>query len=538
MKFCAACCNELPQEKFSKKQWKLKQHQRRCTDCIDADREVQLKSPSPSKENSDGRTGNEGGGDEAPSCYICLEDGLDDSGGKLRRDCSCRGGSGFVHMSCIGHYAEQKFKSNTKIGSHPWKYCPNCHHEYQNTFAIDLAKLYVACMGRNYKRMHLHINIIEAQITLLENLVTVVTPDVSRMKYHSESQTEEAKQIANDILHKVRRMKLKGIISSNARIYEAYSYEALGNFAQIEAAKNGGDKQLFSEAMKYFEKSLDVATANNFPEGISRAKALISMVRSNMGEAEHVTASLDQMEMIHEIEAKKSESSVDAIQSGVRYAEALKKSSKQGVKSTRLFMKLREICQRVHGSDHKLTQLVKKKKKDCSTTWMSSEGNGDRHIFMDYDGSFEKCVGLNKDLNIFQALSTETSIESLIPIQSLYIDDIVFDDGTPVFSSPHPISSNVDPNQFKLGDIRIWDLGAGGSRNLTITPTELNAQDLKLGDIRSWDKNTKCYTIQWEDESIEPCAVPRDRVFVPSCFCDGCMEFNKQFTANQCVKAK
>ena len=39
MKVCAACSKELPKDKFSKKQWQLKQ-QRRCKECIAAKREV------------------------------------------------------------------------------------------------------------------------------------------------------------------------------------------------------------------------------------------------------------------------------------------------------------------------------------------------------------------------------------------------------------------------------------------------------------------------------------------------------------------
>ena len=42
MKVCAACCNELPREKFSNKQWNTKQYQRRCIECIDAGQECIL----------------------------------------------------------------------------------------------------------------------------------------------------------------------------------------------------------------------------------------------------------------------------------------------------------------------------------------------------------------------------------------------------------------------------------------------------------------------------------------------------------------
>ena len=38
MKTCAACCIELPRDRFSKKQWNMNQRQRRCTVCIDSNR--------------------------------------------------------------------------------------------------------------------------------------------------------------------------------------------------------------------------------------------------------------------------------------------------------------------------------------------------------------------------------------------------------------------------------------------------------------------------------------------------------------------
>jgi len=105
MKICAACCNELPQSNFSKKQWKLKQYERRCTDCIAANRELQLKPPPKTNVVKE---------DDTPTCYICLDDGPDELGGEVMRDCSCRGSAGYVHLSCAVKYAEQKYMSDAK----------------------------------------------------------------------------------------------------------------------------------------------------------------------------------------------------------------------------------------------------------------------------------------------------------------------------------------------------------------------------------------------------------------------------------------
>ena len=53
MKLCAACHQDLPKDKFSKKQWKLgAECQRRCTTCVRDNREVQ-QPPPPVHENND-----------------------------------------------------------------------------------------------------------------------------------------------------------------------------------------------------------------------------------------------------------------------------------------------------------------------------------------------------------------------------------------------------------------------------------------------------------------------------------------------------
>ena len=291
--------------------------------------------------------------------------------------------------------------------------------------------------------------------------------------------------------------------------------------------------------MKYLERSLEVATVNNDSELITRAKSLIDNVRINMGESEPDMSTYTQMKKRYELEAKKSESGVDTIQIGVAFAETLKNVHHRGVESERLFMKLREICQRVHGSEHKLTKLVHSKQSEKSSVRMRSEGNDNSYILFDYDGSFQKCMGMNQDINVISAILSESKRggKFRVPIDSLSIDDVVFDNGTIVFSSPQPVGCNGDLDKFILGDMRRaqlvdekmfkeYDQDVVDGR---LKPAELNFKDLKLGDIRAWYKDTKCYMIHWEDESIAPCAVPRDRVFVPNCICSKCIESNKQF---------
>ena len=82
------------------------------------------------------------------SCWICLEEGPDENGQPLRRDCSCRGDSGYMHVSCVVRYAEQKsrvaYLPSNAIGDielfcNPWRSCSNCYQEYQNEVALEMA---------------------------------------------------------------------------------------------------------------------------------------------------------------------------------------------------------------------------------------------------------------------------------------------------------------------------------------------------------------------------------------------------------------
>ena len=142
-KLCSACKQDLPKEGYSKKQWQLKQNQRRCKDCIADNKESQPEEPKPerrpSNDNIKSIVPNVGIG--GVSCWICLEEGPDENGQPLRRDCSCRGDSGYMHVSCVVRYAEQK-SCDAYLPSHtithceiervfnPWRSCSNCNHNH------------------------------------------------------------------------------------------------------------------------------------------------------------------------------------------------------------------------------------------------------------------------------------------------------------------------------------------------------------------------------------------------------------------------
>ncbi len=95
--------------------------------------------------------------EEIPCCWLCLEEGPDDEGAPLVRDCSCRGLSGFAHLSCIINYAENKGRQAQCSHDHygdtkkAFEQCHNCKQNYQNNLRRDLMKARLAFAEKECK---------------------------------------------------------------------------------------------------------------------------------------------------------------------------------------------------------------------------------------------------------------------------------------------------------------------------------------------------------------------------------------------------
>ena len=85
--------------------------------------------------------------DDTPECWLCHEEGPDASGKPLVRDCSCRGSTGFAHLSCIVEYAEYQSKKALMLKDNcadsftkAFDFCSNCEQEYQGLVEYQLKK--------------------------------------------------------------------------------------------------------------------------------------------------------------------------------------------------------------------------------------------------------------------------------------------------------------------------------------------------------------------------------------------------------------
>jgi len=420
-----------------------------------------------------------------------FRDGPDELGEDIVRNCSCRGSAGYVHPSCAVKYAEQKYDivlNRKQDDEDPWRICPNCHQDYIDELALHLAKMFVSFIEKNHP--HNHTLILRAQVTRLESLTT---------KNHDRSynQTKEAEQVANSILHKVRQMKLRQIrITDQDRIYEAHAYEILGCMIVEE-----GVKRQFPNALRYFEKSLEVSTANKFDHGIVRAKGLIHMVNSNLsGQVNDESLKSHKLMYEQKVDAF-GQSSCDTIKTGLQYAKALK-NHHHGVKAERLFIELYEISTRYHGHDHELTKGMDDIKAHFMVRVVSVSSNK--------AGRFQSSQALstqdyyNDNAMLYQLRQYNESFERCVVKGPL-----LYSDGP---TTNNEISLSSDEVIFVLGTpVAVGVICHGLER-------------VQLGDVRSWNSESKCYTIHWEDESLESCEVHQSNVRAPSCICNNCMK--------------
>ena len=98
---------------------------------------------------------------EGAACWLCLEEGPDDTGAPLVRDCSCRGNSGFAHLPCLVEYGESKSRECIERGISSvnddiytekiFTQCPNCKQSFQGDIYNDLTKAQLSFFEREFK---------------------------------------------------------------------------------------------------------------------------------------------------------------------------------------------------------------------------------------------------------------------------------------------------------------------------------------------------------------------------------------------------
>ena len=144
MPICCDCDEDVPKAGFAKSQLKKAPEKRRCKKCA---------QPLSGDDHAAAQAAAQA---EVHPCWICLCDDDDGVHGLPRRDCSCRGTAGYVHITCLVDMASQKAdaidispKNTTLKGLgvsvggnvlNPWRECMTCRQAYRGDTLFRLAK--------------------------------------------------------------------------------------------------------------------------------------------------------------------------------------------------------------------------------------------------------------------------------------------------------------------------------------------------------------------------------------------------------------
>jgi hypothetical protein len=298
---------------------------------------------------------------DGAACYFCLGEEGDEEGNSLVRDCSCRGNSGFAHLSCLSKYAEQKCRAARDGDSpsfrEPWYKCTNCKQPFQNQLLIDLASAFVsfaeATYGHDGNSKWEKMKVMDALRLKIESFNTS-----NKLLFTND----DKKDLINQLLDTVKQTKQDLNMNSWVHMpksseeyqyytmlcgnYEAYVYKQLGGIARSE--------EDFNAMITHYKKARAIYNLVDMKDDAQRIDTLISLCTDSLNKQ----AANDGSEFVRnmyerDIHTHGMDSEV-TIQAGLLYAKGLRNEF-HCIEAERLVTKLATISRRVHGPDHKIT---------------------------------------------------------------------------------------------------------------------------------------------------------------------------------------
>ena len=400
------------------------------------------------------------------ACWICLDQ--HDSGMSIERNCSCRGGSGFVHLSCYTKYAEEETKkrfarfSNARSFTSEdeedeeyvaeelakmeaelldaWGKCPTCHQFFLGKFSIDLWSRCAAFVkDYNPDSVGLYVRALTSKLTSMTN--TYSTEDTWRLVHNNE-----ATRIANELLSLYKEMKGSDEVNPNLILQkEGLVYECLANFSMGEARRNN-KKESGKFAEEYFAKARDkykeVQGDLSFKIA-SMERSVFVARREYCKERESTETALKRSRDLYDKAiSSHGKESLNAIVAGEQLVASLH-IAHRGIESQRLITELYTICQRIYGLNHPTTKQVMKHKENATVREVGlPQPDGTTRNFQALRYINDKTVLL---LDIGSNLDVQLSVPS---------NSICIKDGTPVLIRGIPDDYEQSYLNGKIGDLR------------------------------------------------------------------------------------
>jgi len=405
--------------------------------------------------------------DDRPCCWICLDSGPHaESGSPLRRECSCRGLSGYAHSDCLARYARRKSSiagtADLAAFGRPWDVCPNCSQSYRNEVAMDLSSAFIAYVdeGEHKKNGMARLAARRLRLVAFGTYLMSTSRSGTPSKY-----LDDAKEAALAVIAIIDEMRAgEGTrLSQSVQILETDAYSVLG-MAHLQQGTGDGA----AEAVTYFTKCRDMCERIGHRLGttVAESNMALSLAKSGRGSVVNTSDNLSKYDTMYQhCLAISSESSPNSISVGIRLADALMKEH-HVCRANRFMRRVLEVSRRVHGADHDLTKRAAADYARYMKRYVVTVVDQGRQYHFEalrYTEAGRECVVRGP---IVQPRDEDSEQTYIIPTGQL-----VFGVGIPVVVTGLRYS------------------------------TSLNG---KIGDLRSWVEEAGCFMVHFEDEKFAP----------------------------------
>jgi len=313
---------------------------------------------------------------DGASCWLCLEEGPDDSGAPLVRNCSCRGSSGFAHLSCIIEYAEntarqiiQREERNSGVAEAAVRdkafikaffKCPNCKQEYQGGLKDDILKAFLSFNqtvfpenNRLNKTLH----------------VANTTNRLRQLDASVETDRIEGEELVSKLLASIEELEKSEI---PGMVIYARAYADIGGFYEDEASHESMKK-----AKSFYQKARDkyMIMGRKFDLEMREMEIKIGRIESKIrGNTDHryIAAQIKLYRDKYDCCVEQNSNDIDTINAGIKLANALFVVFCT-IEAQRLLGKMVTTSHRLHGPDHRCTVNATSILKKVKERWVSLE---------------------------------------------------------------------------------------------------------------------------------------------------------------------
>jgi len=329
---------------------------------------------------------------DGASCWLCLEDGPDDSGAPLVRDCSCRGHSGFAHLPCLVKYgnqmAEQALRKVEATGTVAnmvdiFYKCPNCKQDYQNGILVEMKKANITF--HKEKLMQPGADKISLAIESAE-----LEKRLRNINGRNKNERDEGLKIVTKLLSISRELKQCDCLPIPMG---AGMDEHIGDFFE-----SCSDDHSLKRAKAFYEKARDaiVAWGGEYKLDRKGVDYKIKRVEAKLGGGSGNDRQVGKAAAVKLLQERYDYcvalgNDNDTITAGINLASVLH-TSDHAIEAERLLDKLIVTSRRVHGSNHNQTQKCLSLLQAVKERWVILHSEQQWFEALKYKKNGKKCV--------------------------------------------------------------------------------------------------------------------------------------------------